>query len=317
MRLFRLCILWLLVGIAATAAEVKIRSTKDGSEQPALLEIPPSAESKGDHAPVPLVVHLHSWSADYKSSNLMGEVERSAQDLGWVFLSPNFRGPSKQPEACGSDLATSDVLDAVHYAQSVAKIDPHRIYIVGGSGGGYMALLLAARYPKEWAAISAWVPISDLAAWHDSAKAAGSRYDVFLEQCFGGPPAAAASEYKRRSPLSQLGAAKGIPISIHVGIHDGHKGAVPVSHSLRAFNELANANGHAGRMLSEADIDVITKQEKIPEHLLKEPLLPGEGNRFPTLFHRTAGPVSITIFEGGHATDFPTAMKWLAAQGAR
>jgi dipeptidyl aminopeptidase/acylaminoacyl peptidase len=303
-----------VLAAGATAAEVKIRSTKDGTMQPSLLEVPEGAKTG---APVPLLVHLHSWSADYKNSGLMSEAEQGARDRGWVFLSPNFRGPNNQPEACGSDLATTDVIDAVRYAQSAAHIDPRRIYLVGGSGGGYMALLMAAKYPELWAAVSAWVPISDLAAWHGSAKAAGLRYDGMLEKCFGGPPSTAEAEYKKRSPLFQLSRAKGLRISIHTGIHDGHKGSVPVSQSLRAFNELAKANGHADRMFSEEEIRQITTEEKIPASLLKAKPVQTEGSRYPTLFRRTAGPVTITIFEGGHATDFPTALKWLAAQGPR
>jgi dipeptidyl aminopeptidase/acylaminoacyl peptidase len=305
---------FLLLAISITGAEVKIRSTKDGTQQPSLLEIPEAAKTG---APVPLLVHLHSWSADYKNSGLMSEAQQGARDRGWVFLSPNFRGPNNRPEACGSDLATTDVIDAVHYAQSVAHIDPRRIYVVGGSGGGYIALLLAARYPELWAAVSAWVPISDLAAWHASAKAAGLRYDGMLEKCFGGTPATKTAEYKRRSPLFQLSRAKGLRISIHTGIHDGHKGSVPVSHSLLAFNELAKANGLSERMFSEEEIRQITTEEKIPPSLLKTKPVQTEGARFPTLYSRMAGPVTVTIFEGGHATDFPTAVKWLAAQGSR
>lgn len=312
-RLFVLC---LLVSAMAVAGDVTVRSSKDGTDQPALLEAPEGAGQTGA-TPIPLVVHLHSWSSDYTNSSLMSEVQQAAHEKGWVFLSPNFRGPNDHPEACGSDLALTDVIDAVRYAESVARIDHRRIYLVGGSGGGYMALLLAARYPKMWAAVSAWVPISDLAAWHASAKAAGLRYDRMMEKCFGGPPEAAGAEYKRRSPLFALERAKGVPISIHVGIHDGHKGSVPVSHSLRAFNVLAKANGHADRMFSEQDIRRITADEEIPPDLHKEKLVGAESQRFTTLYKRTAGPVEVTIFDGGHATDFPTAMDWLARRAPK
>jgi dipeptidyl aminopeptidase/acylaminoacyl peptidase len=306
----------LMVGISATAAEVQIRSTKDGTQQPALLEVPEGAKNASS-SPVPLLVHLHSWSADYKNSSLMSEAQQAARQRGWVFLSPNFRGPNNRPEACGSELARTDVIDAVHYAQSVARIDPRRIYILGGSGGGYMALLLAAHYPELWAAVSSWVPISDLAAWHASAKAAGLRYSEMLERCCGGTPASAAAEYRKRSPLFGLGRSKGLPISIHVGIHDGHRGSVPVSHSLRAFNELAKANGHADQVFSDDDIRQITDHEMIPAGLQTQTPTRSQDGKFRTLLHRTAGPAAITIFEGGHETDFISAVQWLEQQGAR
>ena len=162
-----------------------------------------------------------------------------------------------------------------------------------------MALLLAAHYPELWAAVSSWVPISDLAAWHASAKAAGLRYSEMLERCCGGTPASATAEYRKRSPLFELRRAKGLPISIHVGIHDGHRGSVPVSHSLRAFNELAKANGHAGQVFSDDDIRQITEHEMIPAGLQTQTPTqsPTQGGKFRTLLHRTAGPAAITVFE--------------------
>ena len=50
-------------------------------------------------------------------------------------------------------------------------VDPSRVYLTGTSGGGYMSLLLAGRSHKAFAAVSAWVPISDLIVWYkDSSK---------------------------------------------------------------------------------------------------------------------------------------------------
>jgi dipeptidyl aminopeptidase/acylaminoacyl peptidase len=231
---------------------VQIRSSLDGSVQPALFDAPVQTK------PIPLLVHLHSWSSDYKNSNLMEEAEAGARALGWAILSPNFRGPNDKPSACASELAVQDVIDAVRYAQKNARIDRRRIYLLGRSGGGHMALVMAARHPKVWAAVSAWVPISDLAAWHASTKAAKLRYPDMLEQCCGGAPGTPAAdvEYRKRSPLFHLAKAKGLPLSIHAGIHDGHKGAsVPVSQSLLAFNELAKANGEPGQVFTLSEIE--------------------------------------------------------------
>ncbi len=65
-------------------------------------------------------------------------------------------------------------------------IDPQRIYLVGVSGGGHMALLMAGRAPEVWAGVSAWCGISDLAAWHRQTKAAGLSYWQSLEKACGG-----------------------------------------------------------------------------------------------------------------------------------
>ena len=47
------------------------------------------------------------------------------------------------------------------------------------------------------------------------------------------------AEYYNRSPRHFLKNAR-MPIDINAGIYDGHTGSVPVSHSLKAFNEFAD-----------------------------------------------------------------------------
>ncbi|MBL8174847.1 MAG: prolyl oligopeptidase family serine peptidase [Bryobacterales bacterium] len=292
---------WLLALTAvAMAGDIEINGQK------ALFDVP---EGTG---PFPLLVHLHSWSATYNNSSELKEVRAEAARRNWVFLSPDFRGPNNRPEACGSDLAVADIVDAVAYAKKAAKIDGRRVYLVGGSGGGHMALMMAGRHAKLWTAVSSWVPISDLQAWHAHSKAKGLRYAQMMEQCCGGPPGAATeAEYKKRSPLTYLAKAKGLPVSIHVGIHDGHSGSVPVSHSLWAFNVLAAANGKKSAMFGEDEIRHMVEREEVPAGMRLA--TPEPGGKFPALLRREAGAARITVFEGGHATDFATAVAWLAS----
>ena len=306
----RLFLLFLMSGFLCWGEPqtVTIRSTVDGAEQKALLAVPESAKEK----PTPLVVHLHSWSSDYKNSSKMEEAIDAAQQQGWIFISPDFRGPNQRPEACGSDLAVQDVVDAVHYVQSVAKVDQKKIYLLGGSGGGHMSLLMAGRHPELWRAVSAWVPISDLADWHRSTKEKDLRYWKMLEVCTGGAPRASSAidaEYRKRSPVRWLSRAGKLPIHIEVGIHDGHQGSVPVSQSLRAFNILARFNQKTSEAFSEEEIREITDNQRVSG---KAPEVE-EGRRYPALLRRKAGNAMITIFEGGHETDFAIGMKWLAS----
>ncbi|NQT52694.1 prolyl oligopeptidase family serine peptidase, partial [bacterium] len=239
---------------------VKIPSSKDGAEQPAMLYIPEAAEA------VPLVVALHTWSAGYTQTDPWLKILAECQRRGFAAIHPHFRGPNKRPEACASPLAVQDVLDAVAYARERARIDDRRIYLVGASGGGHMAMMMAARAPKLWAAVSAWVGISDLAAWHAECKAAGRHYYKDIEGACGGPPGPATeAEYRRRSPLLHLAAAKGLPLDLNAGIHDGHTGSVPVSHTLRAFNVLA-----PGQPLADGHIAFIVQHRALPDALAAE-----------------------------------------------
>ncbi|MFN7918576.1 MAG: sialate O-acetylesterase [Bryobacteraceae bacterium] len=296
---------FLLLAFAAAAAfaqeRVSIRSSLDGAEQPALAEIPAGA------GPVPLLVHLHSWSATFDKSSDIELAVAEARKRGWAFVSPNFRGPNETPEACGSDLAVQDVLDSVAYMKSRAKIDERRIYVMGSSGGGYMTLVMAARAPHVWAAASSWVPISDLPAWYDFSKSKNSRYWKMMEGCFGSGPHAGfpVQQYLQRSPIHFLRLAQGLPLDINTGIQDGHTGSVPVSHSIRAFNVLAPA----ARRVSDADIEDMVREAKIPARLAAEKET--EERKRPILFRRSAGSVRLTVFDAGHEGDFPTAIRWL------
>jgi dipeptidyl aminopeptidase/acylaminoacyl peptidase len=294
----------------AGVEDIVVRSSLDGDPQHAWF-LPPRGT-----AAAPMVVHLHSWSAHYDHS---GEIEVAMAECaarGWAFVSPDFRGPNDRPQACASRFAIQDVLDAVAQVRKVSRIDAHRIYLLGGSGGGHMTLMMAQAKAGLWAAATAWVPITDLAAWHAFSQQQGSRYAAMLERCCGGRPGSSAAvdaEYRSRSPLFHLARAARLPIDIEVGIHDGHKGAVPVSQSLRAFNALAAANGQSAKQLSTAEMDFITRDEKLPPAMASEPAEEKNRKR-PVLFRRSAGPVRITIFDGGHETDFRTAVQWLESQ---
>lgn len=294
-----------LAALPLAGENVAIKSSLDGAMQPALVDLPPENAA----ASVPLLVHLHSWSSRFDTSNNFADIRAEAKQRGWAFLSPDFRGANDHPEACGSELAVQDVLDAVEWVKQRAKIDPARIYLAGSSGGGYMSLVMAARAPEAWAGVSSWVPISDLQAWHAFSKEKNSRYWKMLDGCFlGKSPAAsfAAQQYRRRSPIHFLRLAQGLPLDINTGIQDGHTGAVPVSHSLRAFNQLA---APADR-IAEADIEAITRDAKIPAHLANANKL-AESRAKTVLFHRASGAARVTVFDGGHEADFPAAVRWL------
>lgn len=289
---------------------ISVVSSADGAAQPARFWAPPG------EAAAPLLVSLHSWSTHYDRYEGFEETLRCCQTRGWAFLSPEFRGPNNRPEACASDLAIQDVLDAVDHACAVARIDPRRIYVLGGSGGGYMALMMACRAPERWAAVSVWVPITDLAAWHAFCSAKGLKYAEDIVRCLGGPPGDAErdAEYRRRSPVFGLECAKGLPVDLEVGIQDGHTGSVPIEHTLRAFNVLARGNGHEDAAFVDADIAVMTQEARIPDHLTGESA-DESGRTHRVLLRRTVGPVRLTVFDGGHEIDPQAALAWLGDRG--
>jgi pimeloyl-ACP methyl ester carboxylesterase len=292
---------------AALKLAIDVPSSKDGTLQKVIYWRPDSAARLVDGRAVPLLVFLHSWSGGFEQGPPWID---QAKKMGWVLVAPDFRGPNSRPEACASDLASQDILDAVAFARRDARIDETRIYLVGGSGGGHMSLVMAARAPELWAGVSAWVPISDLAAWHAESKARKNNYAKMLEQsCGGAPGSATEAEYRHRSPLFHLAAAKGVPLDINTGIHDGHTGSVPVSHSLRAFNVLALPD----KQISTEDIDFMVREQKIPAALAAEKQDDPERQK-AVLFRRNSGNARVTVFEGGHDSESSAAVLWLSRQ---
>jgi poly(3-hydroxybutyrate) depolymerase len=279
----------------------------DGSEQPAFVMLPRGFEAEGRERP--LLVSLHSWSADYTQRR--EDLEPLAMAEGWIYLFPDFRGRNDKPEACGSELAQQDILDAVAWAKGQYPVDDSRVYLVGTSGGGHMTMLMAAKHPEVWAAASAWVGISDLTAWHE--RHAEANYGAMLRGCTGGAPGSGAEvdeEYRKRSPLPWMAGAKDVPLDIAAGIKDGHEGSVPIRHSIDAFNAIAGAVG--GEPVTEEEIQELSAS---PTGRLSNPKTSDqeEDAALGRQIHlrRTAGKARLTIFEGGHEGIGLAAMDWV------
>ena len=283
--------------------EVQYESSLDRTPQLALF-YRPEAQTE----PAPLLVALHSWKANHRGPRLAGAA-RVAIVRGWVFIHPDFRGPNNRPEALGSPFVVQDILDAVAYARANAQVDESRIYLLGWSGGGHASLLVAGLAPDVWAGVSVWVPITDLAAWHAFQR--GS-YRSMIESAIGNPETdpQARAEATLRSPLTYLANARGLPVDINAGVWDGHDGAVPISHSLLAFNRLAD---DADRLTND-EVREFARKPEVPASLRGEseddPLYATR----PILFRRRSGQARITIFEGGHEIVTSAAIDWLSRQ---
>ncbi|MFH1706789.1 MAG: prolyl oligopeptidase family serine peptidase [Planctomycetota bacterium] len=210
----------------ADMEEIHVISSRDGSSEPSFFFFPV------DRAHAPLVVGLHTWSCD--RFNLVESLLPECRKRGWALLLPEFRGPNlaanpRAAQAGGSTLARQDVLDAMDHVITARPIDKQRLFLIGGSGGGHMALLLAAAAPDRWRGVSAWVPVTDLAAWHGQNEG----YAPHIRACCGGAPRASSAvdrEYKDRSPLNHAARIAKACVSVHHGRFDT---SVPHSHTVK------------------------------------------------------------------------------------
>lgn len=196
--------------------EIKVISTIDGASEKNLFYFPENKKN------VPLLVGLHTWSFD--RFNQVECMFPFCEEHGWALLLPEFRGPNlvsntRAKEACASVLAKQDVVDAVEYVKKNYSIDAGRVMALGASGGGHMALMMAAYAPKLWKAVSSWVPVTDLTAWHKF----NPGYAAHIEACCGGKPGESPEidkEYMERSPNCLVEKMVETNISIHHGRWD-------------------------------------------------------------------------------------------------
>lgn len=285
--------------------EIRYTSPADPTEQPALFYAPKSEK------PVPLLVGLHTWGGDYKQALSIPYAEWCVEK-GWAFIHPNFRGPNTTPEACGSELVVADILAAVDYAKANAPVDDMHIYLIGVSGGGMAALLMAGRAPEVWAGVSAWASISDIGLWYKESTRRKQSYARDIAACVGGDPTAdpnAAEQARLRSPITYLERAKEVPLDINTGILDGRTGSVPIGHTLRAYNAVADP---ADR-ISDDDLAWMEKSATIPPNLWFEGADPLYGEK-RVLMRKTSGSTRVTLFEGGHEIIPEAALEWLSKQ---
>lgn len=289
---------------------IEVKSTLDGSLQPSLIWAPKSAQT----TPTPLFVFLHSWSGNYKQNN--AKWLKEAQQRGWIYLHPNFRGVNQQPEACGSKLARQDILDAIDYVIKHYDVDQRRIYLAGSSGGGHMTMLMAGHHPDRFSAASAWVGISDLAAWYQFHVKDGKpqNYARMILKSLTEKPGVSTkvdAEYRDRSPLFWIANATDVPLDLNAGVTDGKTGSVPFAHTLNAFNALAEKNQTTP--VSKKEMQQLWDHGKLKTPQPTDEVTDETYGRDIHL-RRNSGKARVTIFEGGHEGLPQPACEWLSKQ---
>ena len=282
---------------------ITYRSSADNTDQPALFFCP-----EDESQSVPLLVALHSWSGGFEQkSPIQIALAQWCGQMGWAFIHPHFRGPNWQPDALGSDLVVGDIISAVDFAKSQTKIDPDRIYCVGVSGGGHASMLMAARAPGLWAAVSAWCGISDIRVWHGQCEDSKfDRYAKHIEKVLGGRPDHADAT-RHRSPIYWIARNRSqLPtLDLWHGVNDGRTGSVPFTHSLYAWNESVAESAR----LSTDQIESFYSTREFPKQASQSTTSGRE-----IVFQQKSGKSRVSIFDGGHEILPETALNWLAAQ---
>lgn len=288
--------------------QMTFTSTADATEQPLRYYCPESVDK-----PVAAMIYLHTWLGDHQQNADRWVLEAARR--GWAFVQPSFRGSSNTPQGCGSPLALADVVDATRWAMANLPLDPQRIYLAGGSGGGHMAMRMAGHAPELYAAVSEWCGIASLVDWYHEHCVNGKPvlYAEHIQAATGGPPGSSAevdAQYFQRSPIHHLTSGKDLPIDFNHGVFDGKKGSVPAHHSIDAFNIIAQA--HHAPVVTPQEIEQLWEHHRLNHPQPQDTTPDADFGERQIYLRRYAGSSRLTIFEGGHDAIPFAACQWLA-----
>ena len=216
-------------------SKVEIISPVDGEKQNAYFFAAPGVQ------PQPLLVSLHSWSADYQQYDTLALLSR---EKGIHYIHPDFRGINRSPDACCSPLAIADMDAAIDYAIRHAHVDTTRIYVTGRSGGGYATVALFMKSRHHIKKFSSWVPLTDLVAWYEETRVRKLKYAPEILRCTNSvddklnrAEAILRSPIYWKTPLEKI---SGTFLRIYSGVYDGLEGngPIPITHAINFYNKL-------------------------------------------------------------------------------
>ncbi|WP_420429924.1 prolyl oligopeptidase family serine peptidase [Kordiimonas sp.] len=204
---------------------------RDGSFIEAYLTSPRGTQSEN----LPLIVMPHGgpYSRDDNRYNYFAQF---LANRGYAVLRPNFRGSTGYGhyfEAAGYDqwggLMQDDVTDATRWAIEAGIADAQRVCIVGGSYGGYAALMGAVKEPDLYACAASLNGVSDLVMQEDRLK------DFFGRRDFAKKIGLKGHNTKDVSPYHQAARIKS-PVMI---LHAEDDPVVPFVHGEKMYKALA------------------------------------------------------------------------------
>lgn len=268
---------------------VEIKSKLDDNIQKAYFY---KSKSKN---PKPLIISLHTWSGYYSQNDGLANICKQ-KDLNYIH--PDFRGANWTKNACCSELALSDIDDAITYALNNSNVDTTKIFVIGVSGGGYATLSTFMKSKHNISKFSAWASITDLIAWYNENKIRKNNYAENILDCTDSKKELNIENAKQKSPIywntptDKLEKSK---LFIYAGIYDGIQGSVPITHSINFYNKILTD-------LSISDTSkYISVNEKLQLLELRKPLDDfGNIADRKVCLKKEIENLSIIIFEGNH-----------------
>lgn len=186
--------------------ELWAESSADGRRIQSWLVLPPAFDANRKY---PLILEIHGGPFAGYGPHFAAELQLYAA-AGYVVLYVNPRGSTGYGEEFGNLIHHAypgqdydDLMSAVDAAIARGFVDPNRLYVTGGSGGGVLSAWIVGKTDRFRAA-AVQKPVIN---WTSFALTA-DRGDLFYRYWFAAPPWEQPEEYWRRSPLSLVGNVK-------------------------------------------------------------------------------------------------------------
>ncbi|MFG3253206.1 S9 family peptidase [Streptomyces sp. NPDC048172] len=209
-------------GALAPMTPVTVPS-RDGLSLPGYLTLPNGIAP--ERLPMVLFVHGGPWTRD---SWVYSPVAQLFANRGYAVLQVNFRGSMGYGKAFAkaaigefAGKMHNDLVDGVRWAVEQGYADPDRVAVMGGSYGGYAALVGAAFTPGVFAAAIDVVGISDLAHFLRSQPGFLKSELSYNWHLYVGDPADPRQEadMRARSPISRVDQIR-VPLMVVQGAND-------------------------------------------------------------------------------------------------
>jgi dipeptidyl aminopeptidase/acylaminoacyl peptidase len=185
------------------SADVVHYKSEDGTIISALLWTPFNLSRDGK---APAVVLPHGGPTG-QTVDTFNRTAVALASRGYMVIAPNPRGSTGYgrafEEANRKDLGGGDLVDEVYAAKFMAATgyaDPKKIGITGGSYGGYMTLMAAAKTPTLWAAAVEEYGIIDWFQMYQHEAPTLQQYQIGLI----GDPVKDRAVYTASSPLTYV-----------------------------------------------------------------------------------------------------------------
>jgi acylaminoacyl-peptidase len=187
----------------ATIEEIWLSSAHDQRRIQAWIARPPDFNPARKY---PLILEIHGGPFAAYGPHFAADVQLYAA-AGYIVLYVNPRGSTSYGEEFGNLIHHAypgndydDLMSAVDAVLARGTVDPERLYVTGGSGGGVLTAWIVGKTDRFRAAVVA-KPVINWTSFVLTSDAT----NFFYKYWFPAPPWEQPEEYLRRSPLSLVG----------------------------------------------------------------------------------------------------------------